>query len=121
MLPATLREKRHYLAIEILSKNRLQFKEVKEELEKAVKEFLGYETAKAGMQTIELKHSGEKYGYSAMNGILSVNRKYVLKTKASLVLLKEIKGNKASCRVKGVSGTIKKLREKFLKNERDKI
>ncbi|MBU2496430.1 MAG: ribonuclease P protein component 2 [Nanoarchaeota archaeon] len=115
MLPPTLREKRHYLAIEILSKNRLQFKEVKEALEIVIKEFLGYETAKAGMQTIELKHSGEKYGYSSMQGILSVDRKYVLKTKASLVLLKEINGIKASCRIKGVSGTIKKLREKFLK------
>jgi len=114
MLPPTLKEKRHYLAIEILSKARLHFKQVKVFLNKTVRDFLGHETAKAGLQILELTHADEKYNLQVMQGILSVNRKYVLKIKAALSLLKEINNHQSAVRVLGVSGTLKKLREKFL-------
>ncbi len=115
MLPPSLREKRHYLAIQILSIGKPQFKEVKKELESVVSSFLGsQEAAKAGLQILELNRTEKMHDLFVMRGILSVNRKSVLNVKAALTLLKDIAGNRASCRVKGVSGTIKRLREKFL-------
>lgn len=116
MLSSSLREKRHYLAIELLAEAALSPEQAKNALQSAVKDFLGaHEAASAGMQIIELRAQKEKkYGLFAMRGILSVNRKKVLKARAALVLLKEIGGGKALCTVRGVSGTLRKLREKFL-------
>lgn len=114
MLIPTLREKRHYLALEILSKSKLTLSEAKQALEEAVISFLGsQEAAKAGLRVLELKEAS-KHDLYALKGIASVNRKYDKKAKASLALLSEINGKKSSCNVKGVSGTIKRLREKFL-------
>lgn len=114
MLKPSMREKRHYLAIEIISKGKLPSEDVHNALFSAVKGFLGQTmTARAGMQILEL-NSVAKEQFFIVRGILSINRKYVTAVRASLALLSEINGNKASCRVKGVSGTIKKLREKFL-------
>ena len=115
MLPPSLREKRHYLAIEILSKEKLQVLDVRAAIENSVGGFLGSrDAAKAGLQILELDHAENRYGFSAMQGILSVNRKSVLKARAALALLKDVGGKKASCRVRGVSGTLKRLKEKFL-------
>ena len=115
MLPPTLREKRHYLAIEVLSKEKLQVLDVRAALDNSVGGFLGSrEAAKAGLQILELDHAENRYSLSVMHGILSVNRKSVLKVRAALALLKDVAGKRALCRVKGVSGTLKRLREKFL-------
>ena len=114
MLSPSLREKRHYLAIEILSKENPQASDVRKALEEVTRGFLGSrEAAKAGLQVLDLSYTEDRHGLSAMQGFLSVNRKSVIKVRASLALLTEIKGKKASCLVKGVSGTIKRLREKF--------
>ncbi|HIH18187.1 MAG TPA: hypothetical protein HA282_05050 [Nanoarchaeota archaeon] len=120
MLSSSLREKRHYLALELLSEASLSQDQARNALQSAVKDFLGSaEAGTAGMQIIELKplkeKGGKKYGLFVMRGILSINRKKVLKTRAALSLISEIGGKKASCTVLGVSGTLRALREKFLK------
>ena len=117
MLSSSLREKRHYLAFELLSEASLSQDQAKNALQSAIRDFLGsHEAASAGMQIIELKSLKEKkYGLFALRGILSVNRKKVIKARAALTLLKEIGSKKASCTVRGVSGTLRALREKFLK------
>ena len=113
MLP-TLREKRHYIAVEVLSKSILSEQEIKKAIYTSISEFLGYEAARAGMHFIEFDNVKPKYDMQTFECILSINRKYDLKVKAALALLSEINGKPASCRVLGVSGTLKRLREKFL-------
>ena len=117
MLSSSLREKRHYLAIEILAESSLSTEQAKKVILAAIKDFLGSsEAAVAGAQVIGLHTQREKkYGLFALRGILSVNRKKVMKCSAALALLSAIDGKKASCTVRGVSGTLRKLREKFLK------
>lgn len=114
MLP-TLREKRHYLAIEILSSKNIDEKDVRIAIHKAVNLFLGYESALAGVKILELKSGKKKYDLKSFKGILSVNRKYDLKVKASLAVFSQIKEIKIMSRIIGVSGTLKRLREKFLR------
>ncbi len=117
MLSSSLREKKHYLALELLAESQISTEEARKALFGAIKDFLGSsELAAAGPQIIELKPLREKrYGLFAARGILSVNRKKVIKVRAALSLLSEIGGKKASCTVRGVSGTLRKLREKFLR------
>lgn len=105
------------MALELYSKGKLSVQEAREALERAISGFLGAsEAAKAGMQIIELikVKEAENHKDLAARGILSINRKYALKVRAALVLLKEIEGKQVMARVRGVSGTLRKLREKFL-------
>ena len=110
-----MRERKHYLAIEIFSERELNSKSIGYILEIHVREMLGStEAAKAGLQVLEISPASDKQGLFTVKGILSVDRKSTLKARAALALIKEIDGIKASCHVKGISGTIKRLREKFL-------
>ena len=101
MMPS-LKEKRHYLLIKISA----NAKEAKKLAENALMRFLGIlGYAKAGPKIISVS---EKKDFSYI--ILSITTKYVDSAKASIALIKEF-----SPRCIGVSGTIKKLKEKFLK------
>ncbi|PIU76224.1 hypothetical protein COS75_00180 [Candidatus Pacearchaeota archaeon CG06_land_8_20_14_3_00_35_12] len=103
MLP-TLREKRHYLLIKVESSG--PEKEIKKEIDNSILRFLGIlGYAKAGPKIIAVT-SKNNNSYI----ILSILTKYVDSAKASIALIKEFQ-----CRCIGVSGTIKKLREKFFK------
>lgn len=99
MLP-TLREKRHYL---VLMSETMQ--DMEEKINRAILDFigvLGY--AKAGVFFVEQ----EKVNVKQIYFILSVVTKYVDAVKAAIALMRP----KVHCI--GVSGTIKKAREKFL-------
>lgn len=98
MLP-TLREKRHYLVL-------TSDESCEDEIKKAILDFigtLGY--AKAGVFFVEQDKVNHKQTYF----IISVVTKYVDQVKASIALMK-----KPRARCIGVSGTIKKAKEKFL-------
>jgi len=100
---ATLKEKRHYLLIKIAEKST---KEIRHIIEDAMIRFLGIlGYAKSGPKIISITNKG---GNSYI--IISVTTKYVDAVKASIALIKE-----GSPRCIGVSGTIKKVKEKFLK------
>ena len=88
-LPPSLKEKKHYLA----------FEGEKEKAEKALSEFLGIlGVAKANPQIIEAKKG---------KGILSFNRQYADEIRAAFAF--------ANIHTLGISGTINKLRQKFLR------
>jgi len=109
-LKASLKEKRHYIVfkIEVEKRKKINEKEIKEIINKAILRFLGIlGYAKAGPLFIEVGKI-DKEGFYI---ILSTLTKYVDKIKAACTLI-NIKG--ISVRCIGVSGTIKKVRQKFL-------
>ena len=106
-LKPTLKEKRHYLIIELISKEKLNDQDVKNKIESAIRHFIGsLGLASAGPLFVKIKNSGEKYLVT-----LSVLTKYVDYVKASLTLFKD---KTVFMKCIGVSGTINKS-ERFLK------
>jgi len=68
-----------------------------------------YGLSKAGLRLIEFN---EDQGVA----IISVNHRSLPYLRAALSLLREVDGKKVIIQVLGVSGTLKRLRRKFLKN-----
>jgi len=96
----TLKERNRYLVYEIKSKK--SFSDIKKELKKATLQFLGeFEYAKANILILD--------DFKKSRGIIKVNNKYVDKVKVALMLIKTF-----TVETKGVSGTLKKARIKFI-------
>ncbi len=105
LLPS-LREKKRYIAFEVMSQG-TSLAEAKTAILSRMATFLGeYGMAKAGV--IFLKD------WKGNKGIFRVASPEVDKAKAALALVKEINGKKASVRSLGTSGTLEKLRSKYL-------
>ncbi len=109
MLPSTLREKKHYLSVEIVSEEEISENDVRQEILDSCRSFLGLlEFARAGISIISSRKSGKKFSL-----VLVTDRKYVTKVRAALILISEVNGKKVMIQTKGVSGTLKRLRQKF--------
>jgi ribonuclease P/MRP protein subunit POP5 len=107
-LPPTLRDKHRYIAFQVTGER--PFK--KDEIKKAIWEaslsalgFLGSARAKPWFIAFDEK---------SQTGIVRVDRKHVEDLRFALALLTEINGSRAIFRTLGVSGTIKRLKRKFL-------
>jgi RNase P/RNase MRP subunit POP5 len=101
LLPS-LHEKRRYIVF-FIQENK---EKAKKTIEEALLNWLGILSySKAGPQIVELKPSKE-----GCYGILNVEHLFVDNVKAALALL-----SKVECI--GISGTIKKAKEKFLKGK----
>lgn len=107
----TLREKKRYLAFEIISESKISdIKAVSTEMLKAIGSFLGsMQAGKAGLKLIQELWSPER-----QRGIIKVGHKYVEQLKAALALIKDISGQKVIVRSVGLSGTIKKAKMRYL-------
>lgn len=107
LLP-TLRERNRYIAFELISDSRFKREEVVKAVWNTVLRFLG-ESGASKTSLWLMDWSEEK-----QSGILKVNHNSVDEVRAALALLKDI--NKVNCipHVFGVSGTVKKTREKYL-------
>ncbi|MCX8194427.1 MAG: ribonuclease P [Candidatus Pacearchaeota archaeon] len=107
LLP-TLREKRHYLVIEV--ENVRSEEEARKAVSKAILDFIGiYGYAKAGPLFVETGKINREKTQENFYTIVSATTKYVDLIKASLALVME---PRMTCI--GVSGTIKKSR-RFLR------
>ncbi len=105
VLPS-LREKKRYLAFEVVSKDKFSFTEIKKTILQSCKEFLGQlGMAKAGIIVL-----GDKYERN--KGLIRINHKYVNELKASLALIK-----KPTVKSTGVSGMLNKAYKKYVKME----
>ncbi len=104
ILPS-LREKKRYLAFEIVSKGKIsQFQPVLKAINTSIFSFLGeLGAAKAGILMLS-----DKYDAKAQAGIIRVSHKYVDELKSALMLIKEIDGNEVIVKTAGVSGILKK-------------
>jgi len=110
LLPS-LRERKRYLAYEIISEQRFyDAVEISKAISDAAKEFLGaLLTAKAGILTLD-----DQFNSNLQKGILRVNHKRLDDLKSSLIFIKKIKESDVIVRSIGASGILKKTKEKYL-------
>ena len=107
ILPS-LKEKKRYIVFEIISKEKLEFRDVKNEIKQQILSFvgeLGY--GKAGIQILDDLWKNQR-------GVIRVNNKWVNNIKSTLALIKKIKNEKIIVKTIGISGTLKKTKEKYL-------
>ncbi|MBW2976126.1 ribonuclease P protein component 2 [Candidatus Woesearchaeota archaeon] len=110
LLPS-LREKKRYLAYEVISRERFNDAfHVSKAILEASKEFLGnLGMARAGIVTLD-----DKWNANMQRGIMRVNNKQVDNVKASLIFVKKIGGNEAIVKSVGASGILRKAQQKYL-------
>ena len=105
ILPS-LKEKKRYLAFEIISDSKFSKSEIEDAVKKQSLEFLGtLGYGKAGV--IMLNIAGNE-------GIIKVNNRFTNHIKASLMLIKDINNKRVIFKTKGVSGVLKKAKSKYL-------
>ncbi|MBI4447570.1 ribonuclease P protein component 2 [Candidatus Woesearchaeota archaeon] len=105
-IPPTLREKKRYVAFEIATDVEMQEKMIKKAVNEAVIRFVGeLGMAKAGLRFIEVKKN---------KALVMVNHKELDNVKAALTLIKEIDNHNALIKTLGVSGILKKAKNKFM-------
>lgn len=106
LLPS-LKEKKRYVAYEVISKEKLSFNQIKASIEEALLKYIGLlGTSKAGLQIIKQKEN---------KGILKVNHKFTNHIKAAFTLINKINNKKATVRSIGTSGILKKAEAKYLR------
>ena len=112
ILPS-LREKKRYLAFEIISKEKVNDVEsVSGAIWDCSLQFLGkMGTAKAGIMVL-----ANKWNQQTQRGIIKVNHKQVDALKASFVFIDRIENSDVIVRSLGVSGILRKAENKFLNN-----
>ncbi len=110
LLPS-LREKKRYLAYEVMSRNRFNDAlNVNKAILEAAKELLGsVGMARAGIITMN-----DQWNEDMQRGIIRVNNRHVDDLKASLVFAGSIDGKEAIVRSVGASGILKKAKQKYL-------
>ncbi|MBN2111768.1 ribonuclease P protein component 2 [Candidatus Woesearchaeota archaeon] len=101
----TLREKKRYLAFEIVSKSKIKdFSQVSGAFWGSLLSFAGeLGAAKAGMIVMQ-----DKFNSTTQKGVIRINHKYVDYLRASLALVKQIEGNDVIVRSLTVSGMLNK-------------
>ena len=111
VLPS-LREKKRYLAFEVISKERVSSaEEVSEAIWDCSLRFLGQlGTARAGLMVLNNKWDAQR-----QRGIMKVGHKHVDALKAALMFASKIKNNDVIFRSLGVSGILRKAENRFLK------
>ncbi|MBI1935080.1 ribonuclease P protein component 2 [Candidatus Woesearchaeota archaeon] len=109
ILPS-LREKKRYIAFEVISKKRIQDAlAVSNAIWQASLEFLGQVgTAKAGLMVLNNKWNPE-----TQRGIIKVSNKHLDAVKASFIFASRIQGQEAIIRSLGVSGMLNKLESRL--------
>src|SRR3989344_3994994 len=111
VLPS-LREKKRYLAFEVISKSRISsFDAVSNAIWQSCIQFMGQlGTAKAGIMPLENKWNSEM-----QRGIIKVGNKYVNHVKSAFVFASKIEGKDVIFRSLGVSGILNKAESRFIK------
>ena len=104
-LMPSLREKKRYLAFEIISKGRIKsHSSVSKAIWQGMLSFAGTKgAAQAGIMVLP-----EKYNERSQRGIVRVNHKGIDALKASLALVQDVEDAPAIARSVGVSGSLKK-------------
>jgi len=110
ILPS-LREKKRYLAFEIISKDKIiDFNKIEEAISTASLQLYGeVGTAKAGLLFLK-----NKYNPNLQRGLIRINNKEVDNIRAAITLVKKIDNKEVIVRSIGVSGILKKAINKYL-------
>ncbi|MCD6559336.1 ribonuclease P protein component 2 [Palaeococcus sp. (in: euryarchaeotes)] len=108
-LPPTLRDKRRYIAFQVVGERKFTSREIKNALWETSLRVLGE------LGTAEAKPWFIKFDEKSQTGILRCDRRYVERVRFALALISRINDSHAVVKTLGVSGTIKRLKMKFLK------
>lgn len=104
-LSPTLRLKKRFLKIEIISNEKFNFKSLSENLNEQIINLIGtIDYGKAGIWLLRDKFEEEKQTL-----IIKVGTKYKEKLIATLLLIQEIDNKKTKIEIKKISGTLKGL------------
>ena len=107
VLPS-LREKKRYIVYEVKAEKGVNFEEVKKELEKKMLEFLGeLGYGKAGVRIMD--------NWKDNKGIIRTSTKSVDNVKAALTMVQRVGSQKVMVKTVGVSGILRKAKNKFFK------
>ena len=110
LLPS-LRERKRYLAYEVISKSRFYDAiHVNKAILDAANKFLG----NLGMSYAGIIPINEKWNEKMQRGIMRVNNKHVDNLKASLIFVKNINGKESIVKSVGASGILRKAQQKYL-------
>ncbi|SRR3989344_5840770 len=100
----SLRQKKRYMVFAIISSTTFSAAEVKEEVRRALQQFLGeWGVAQAGPLFL-----GEKFNAQSQKFLLKVNHNYIDELKAALTLCTKIKNSPVIIKSVTTSGTLKK-------------
>ncbi len=102
------REKKRYIVFEIISEHEFNFEEVKKAVMSNCLRYLG----EFGYEKLRLYII--KNLYNKNKGMLRVTNKMLNDIKASLAKINQINGKKAALKIIGISGILKKAKNKFL-------
>ena len=105
ILKPTLREKKRYIAFEIVSKNRLQAKDVAETVWQSCLGYLG----EKGCAAAGIHFLNEQWNQEKQKGMIRVENNHVNDLKTALALVKKIGNEEIVIRSLGTSGIINKL------------
>ena len=108
-LPPTLRDKHRYIAFQVIGERPFKKDEIKKALWGASLRTLGE------LGTARVKPWFIKFDEKTQTGIVRCDRKYVEELRFALTMITEINGSRAIIRTLGVSGTIRRLKLKFLR------
>jgi ribonuclease P/MRP protein subunit POP5 len=103
-LKPSLRQKKRYIVFEIVADKKFSVVDVKEEVEKSMKEFFG----QLGLSKASPLFLKEKFNQEKQKFVVKVNNKYVDELKAALTLSKSIKSTPVIVKSIITSGTLKK-------------
>jgi len=107
-LPPTLRDKHRYIAFQVIGERAFTKDEIKRAIWEASLSTLGV------LGSARAKPWFIKFDEESQTGIVRVERKYVEELRLALTLITHVNGSRAIFRTLGVSGTIKRLKRKFL-------
>lgn len=106
-----MRERNRYIAFELISDSALSRSDIVKAVWGSVLRFLG--ELGASKTSLWVMDWDEKHN----RGILKVNHKSLEEVRAALALMKEVNGQRVTPHILGVSGTVKKTREKYLEEK----
>lgn len=108
-LPSSLREKRRYIAFEILGEEDIEFSNLVNALWHSLLNLFG--EVKTG--SINFWLVKDAWDEKKQRGLIKCNQNHVSQVRMSLALLDRIGDTKVSIRTLGVSGTMKSARKKY--------
>jgi ribonuclease P/MRP protein subunit POP5 len=104
MLPS-LKEKKRYIVFQIKSDKKVDFTKIKGEMDYKLKTFLGdLGYGKAGIMIIDGKDD---------KCVMKVNHKHIDEVRSALILVKDLNNQKVMIQTLGVSGILKKAKERW--------
>lgn len=110
VLPSSLRERKRYIAFEVISEEKIEFGELVNALWHSLLNLVG----EMGTSDVNFWLVKDSWDEDRQKGLIKCNHKHVKNVRASLALINQIGDKKIIIRSLGVSGTMKAAEKKFL-------